>query len=435
MAINPVQTFQQVVSLELGAEKKVERSYAQANKLAGIFDTCIWGQAATSDDSIPAKEAHELCDELRSIRGVYIYDSKKLKTTGQKVSHFFKRFFTVIFRKYVDVSKYSEITPVLERYVTEQRGPQKSDQPGTILRIGQAIGIVRPEGPSVEELQATIEAQKGAIARQNDSSREKDAQLQRMEEKVRQAQENLNEARRQIASLDEEKKRLQGQLEEKRSPEVPGGGEAAQQAIERIAELERQLEESSKALRQMEAEKTKPKARELETPLGEIQPAEAAGEQSAQILQLREQLLQAQQELSRNQSRIQELTQQLATRPQERESAAIPHRDEAAKQIRELERRHQEEIKTLCLQSRKAARKHIEAVLEFTKKNYSEITELPRRKEPGTIYFEEITTDQGLPFVRVYQGAGRPKEHDPRKDFTLFSGLTTSYKNVCWVVQ
>lgn len=391
MAINPVQTFQQVVSLELGAEKKVERSYAQANKLAGIFDTCIWGQAATPDDSIPAKEAHELCDELRSIRGVYIYDSKKLKTTGQKVSHFFKRFFTVIFRKYVDVSKYSEITPVLERYVTEQRGPQKSDQPGTILRIGQAIGIVRPEGPSVEELQKQIDAMEGTKARLERSLDETSTQLRQITSKKEELEQSSG-------SLREENERIRRQMDE---------------ISKQISELRSELQETKTLLEQRSEELARVKVPPKTPQRGQAEPARTreVEEQAAELQRIRE-------ELGQKQLQIEKLTKELRAR-EPSPSVEV--------QMRELER-------TLCLQSREALFIHERTICELSKKEFKKLEKMPDKKDKDTIYFEERDV-AGLPFVRIHQPYNRPKEYDPRITYTIFTGLSIDSKKVCWVVQ
>ena len=64
MAITSVQTFQEVISLGELPEKKVEQSYTQANRLAGIVQTCIWSRAETQESDL-YKEA--ICEIGRKI--------------------------------------------------------------------------------------------------------------------------------------------------------------------------------------------------------------------------------------------------------------------------------------------------------------------------------------------------------------------------------
>jgi predicted nucleic acid-binding Zn-ribbon protein len=274
ITVNPVQVFDEIISFEEAEkEKEVQDSDLQANRLAGIFTSYIWTPG--TNDSVNAKAANELCDQLRSKRNVYIYDSGKF-STGQSVLHFFKRFFTVAFRKYVDVSAYSDlIKPALQEKVQQQQEPpsQPREQPSRIQRAVNAIaGVVAGSEGQVAQLQRENAAQKTALGLADQEKIDLNKRVQALqaeleEETLRaqQAKALTTERDATIAEKEKEKKALdqrivelektvaslEKQVSKKTASGVPQGGgstDELSQAQAELSKLRKELADANKEL-------------------------------------------------------------------------------------------------------------------------------------------------------------------------------------------
>lgn len=212
MAIGPTQALQQTLSLfeevsDSRTAKKIKDSHTVATRLQDVFDKAKKDKTLP-EDSIDIQDSERLCEELKSKRFVFFYDSRKVR-----FGHGLWRFISMPFCNYVDVSKFQTYSKLLD-IIKQAVEPHTATIPGGFPAEEDAAKQVAEYRQTVKSLSTHNGQLQGENEQLKGELTQASQRIAELEEQVRQNQAEIDLKKKDYTSLERQLATLRVQLQE-----------------------------------------------------------------------------------------------------------------------------------------------------------------------------------------------------------------------------